>query len=84
MKTLLFNQAQLALEFDVLLDPIFEEISSTGDLFAAAQSFSHRREDINKFHRDFIEIEKGWGSLEPPSNAVAFQTRYGNDQPARW
>ena len=75
MKPLLFQQAQLALDIDALLDPVFEEISTLGDLAAAAQSFSERRQDIHKYHQDFIEIKQGWESLEPPSGAEVFHRR---------
>ena len=75
MKPLLFQQAQLALDVDALLDPVFEEISTVGDLVAAARSFSDRRQDIHKYHQDFIEIEQGWESLKPPSSAEAFHRR---------
>ncbi len=75
MKPLLFEQAQLVLEFDALLDPVFEEISTLGDLIAAAQSFSNRQEKIHEAHQDFISNLDGWKSLTPPPIAEDFYQR---------
>ena len=65
----------MVLEFDALLDPVFEEISTLGDLIAAAQSFSNRQEEIHEAHQGFISNLDGWKSLTPPPIAVDFYQR---------
>ena len=75
MGLLLFEQASLAVEFDRVLDPLFQEITATDDLRAAAQSFSERREQFLSTQKDFIRIAKGWEALEPPDEAADFYQR---------
>ena len=75
MGLLLFEQARLAVEFDRVLDPLFQEITASGDLRATAQSFSQRREQILNTQRDFIRIANGWDALEPPGEAADFYKR---------
>ena len=75
MRPLLFQQAQLSLDFDAVLDPIFEEISTVGDLIPATISFADQRQIIQEYHDGFIEIESSWELLEPPAKAEAFHQR---------
>ena len=72
MGPLLFEQARLAQEFDGVLDPLFQEFSSTGNMATAARAFAQRREEINRTHLNFVRIAAGWEALEPPAEAEAF------------
>ena len=56
MGPLLFEQARLAQEFDGVLDPLFQEFSSTGNMATAARAFAQRLEEINSTHLDFVRI----------------------------
>ena len=75
MGPLLFEQARLAVEFDRVLDPLFQEMSASGDPQSAARSFSEHREEFLSVHRDFVRIAEGWEALDPPSEAEAFYRR---------
>lgn len=71
MGPLLLEQARSAQEFDGVIDPIFQEFSSTGNM-ATARAFAQRREETNRTHLDFVRIAAGWEALEPPTKAEAF------------
>ena len=71
MGPLLFEQARSAQEFNGVIDLIFQEFSSTGNM-ATARAFAHRREETNKTHLNFVRIAAGWEVLEPPAKAEAF------------
>jgi hypothetical protein len=75
MRPILFQQAQLSADVDAVLDPIFEEITTVGDLLPATISFASQRQIIQEYHDGFIEIESSWESLEPPAKAEAFHQR---------
>ena len=51
MGPLLFEQARSAQEFNGVIDPIFQEFSSTGNM-ATARAFAQRREETNSTHLD--------------------------------
>ena len=71
MGPLLFEQARSAQEFNGVIDPIFQEFSSAGNM-ATARAFAQRREETNRTHLNFVRIAAGWESLEPPAKAEAF------------
>lgn len=75
MGLLLFEQARLAVEFDRVLDPLFQEITASGDLRSPAQSFSKRREQFLSTQKEFIRIANDWEALEPPREAADFYQR---------
>ncbi|MCH7736132.1 MAG: hypothetical protein IH872_01905 [Chloroflexi bacterium] len=59
MGSLLFEQERLAQGFDGVLDPIFQEMSASGDLLTEAQPFSQRRDEIHDTHQRSITIAEG-------------------------
>ncbi len=72
MGPLLFEQARLAQEFDGLLDPLFQEMTATGDMRVAAESFSQLLNEIRNSHQRFTAIAEAWEALDPPEEAVTF------------
>jgi hypothetical protein len=72
MGSLLFEQARLAQEFDDLLDPLFQEMTATGNMLVAAGSFSQRLDEIRDTHQRFVTIAEEWEALDPPEEAQTF------------
>ena len=75
MRPLLFKQAQLGVDFDAFLDPLFEQLFSGGDAITAAQIFTDHKQELQDFHQGFQTLADNWESLSPPPVAEKFHQR---------